>query len=217
MELRRGQFGRGKDNKLLGIHFAKKWPDRKTYTEENKESNDSNEETWSIRDRMFKESYEKRMRMFEALVESVELYGAEIWGWEKETRMDVIKRRYMKWILGLNKCTLNYIVTEEMKEEEITGKAIRRVIKYEEKTRTSNKKMVTECLREMEREKRKGTLNRQKEKREKMRGRLKMGGEEMERIREEEEIGKRGIDRKIKEKVGDRKREQKKKNRRIKI
>lgn len=60
--------------------------------------------TWSIEKRLFKESHEKRMKMFEALVENVELY--EIWGWEEESRLDVIKRRYIKWILRLDKCTI---------------------------------------------------------------------------------------------------------------
>jgi len=36
--------------------------------------------TWSIGERIFKEDFRRRMKMFEALVESVALYGAEIWG-----------------------------------------------------------------------------------------------------------------------------------------
>lgn len=35
--------------------------------------------TWSIEERLFKNNYyERRIRMFQALVKSVELYGAEI-------------------------------------------------------------------------------------------------------------------------------------------
>lgn len=36
------------------------------------------------------------------------LYGAEIWGWKNETRLDRIKRKYVKWILGLDRKTELY-------------------------------------------------------------------------------------------------------------
>lgn len=34
--------------------------------------------TWSIGERLFKEDYIRRMRMFNALVGSIALYGAEV-------------------------------------------------------------------------------------------------------------------------------------------
>lgn len=45
--------------------------------------------------------------MFESLVESIALYGAEIWGWQYKDRLDRIKRKYVKWILELNRGTPN--------------------------------------------------------------------------------------------------------------
>lgn len=36
--------------------------------------------TWSIGERLFKEDFVRRKKMFEALVGSVMLYGAEVWG-----------------------------------------------------------------------------------------------------------------------------------------
>ena len=41
------------------------------------------------------------------------MYGAGIWDWNDEERLDIIKRRYMKWILELDKVTPNYILREE--------------------------------------------------------------------------------------------------------
>jgi len=58
-------------------------------------------QTWSIGERLFKENFERRMKMFQALAGSVALYGAEIWGWGGGERMDRLKR--MKWILGLDR------------------------------------------------------------------------------------------------------------------
>lgn len=34
--------------------------------------------TWNIGERIFKENYKAKVRMFESLVESIALYGAEI-------------------------------------------------------------------------------------------------------------------------------------------
>lgn len=108
--------------------------------------------TWHTGEKLFKEDFERRIKMFVALVESVALYGAEIWGWNNEGRLDTIKRRYMKWILGLDKITPNYILREETQEKKIRTKAVKRVFKYEETARSSDKKLMRECIREMERQ-----------------------------------------------------------------
>ncbi|KAM0724674.1 hypothetical protein ACS0PU_009058 [Formica fusca] len=107
--------------------------------------------TWSIGERLFKDDYKRRMKMFDALVGSVALYGAEIWGWKKEERLDRIKRKYVKWILGLNIRTPSYILTEETKMKELSMEARKRAIKYEETARHSEKRLVTECMKELER------------------------------------------------------------------
>lgn len=46
--------------------------------------------------RLFKDDYERRVKMFDALVGSAALYGAEVWGWRNEARLDRIKRKYIK-------------------------------------------------------------------------------------------------------------------------
>ncbi|XP_043588299.1 uncharacterized protein LOC122570268 [Bombus pyrosoma] len=97
--------------------------------------------TWSVGERIFKQDYERRMKMFEALVESVALFGAEIWGWNMEKSLDRIKRGYVKWILGLDRTTPNYILTEECKIEEIKVKALKRAARYEERTLESKKEL----------------------------------------------------------------------------
>jgi len=40
--------------------------------------------TWSTGEKLFKDNFVRRMKMFELLVESVALYGVEIWGWQYE-------------------------------------------------------------------------------------------------------------------------------------
>jgi len=61
--------------------------------------------------------------MFNALVGSVALYGTEIWGWGNEERMEKIKRKYIKWILKLDRRTPNYILEEETKMKELRTEA----------------------------------------------------------------------------------------------
>jgi len=48
--------------------------------------------TWSIGEKLFKDNSTsvRRMKMFESLVESVALYGVEMW--QYEDRLDGIKR-----------------------------------------------------------------------------------------------------------------------------
>ncbi|XP_043583164.1 uncharacterized protein LOC122567995, partial [Bombus pyrosoma] len=106
--------------------------------------------TWSMGERIFKQDYERRMKMFEALVESVALFGAEVWGWNMEELLDRVKRGYVKWILGLDRTTPNYILTEECKIEEIKVKALKRAVRYEERTLESEKELVKECIKERE-------------------------------------------------------------------
>ncbi|XP_073968124.1 uncharacterized protein [Bombus fervidus] len=90
--------------------------------------------------------------MFGALVESVALFGAEVWGWNMEERLDRIQRRYVKWILGLDMTTPNYILIEECKLTEVKEKALRRATRYEGKAIESKKELVKECIKERERE-----------------------------------------------------------------
>lgn len=111
-------------------------------------------QTWSIGERLFKEDFERRMKMFNALVGSVMLYGAEVWRWRNDDRVDKIKRKYEKWILGLDVRTPNYILAEETKTKELRLEAVKRAIKYEEKSRQSKKLLVIECMEEIEKERR---------------------------------------------------------------
>ncbi|KMQ92546.1 hypothetical protein RF55_7448 [Lasius niger] len=111
-------------------------------------------QTWSIGGRLFKDDYERRMKMFNALVESIALYGAEMWGWRNEERVDRVKKKYVKWILGLDRKTPNYILAEETKMRELRLEAMKRAIKYEETARKSRKKIVVECMKALDREER---------------------------------------------------------------
>lgn len=63
--------------------------------------------------------------------------------------MDGIKRKYVKWIL-LERRTPNYILIKETKMEVLRIEALKKAIKYEENMRRTKKKIVAECIKEIE-------------------------------------------------------------------
>lgn len=123
--------------------------------------------------------------MYVALSESVGLFGAEVWGRKREESLDRITRKYLKWILGLDITTPNYILMEKSKVKEMKVKAVRRAIRFEEKAKDSRKELVKECLKERNSEGRRGCNGRWAKERKKML--QEFGIKELNSIGEEEE------------------------------
>ncbi|EZA55105.1 hypothetical protein X777_05360, partial [Ooceraea biroi] len=78
----------------------------------------------------------------------------EIWRYirkEKEWKeMETLQERYIRWTLGLDRCTPGYIVREETKTEQISIEAGGRVLKYQEKMkRETENEILKECRREI--------------------------------------------------------------------
>jgi len=115
----------------------------------------------------------------------------------------------MKWILGLDRRTPNYIIKEETKMKEIKIEAIRRAIKYEEETRQSEKKIVVECMKEMEREGRGGQTSKWERWRQEAFREAGISKEEMKEKREREET--KEIVKEIVEKIKKKEKEERRK------
>ena len=49
---------------------------------------------WNLGERDFKRSWKRKIRLFDALVKSVMMYGAEIWGWERREEIERMQERY---------------------------------------------------------------------------------------------------------------------------
>ena len=71
--------------------------------------------------------------MFNTMVKSICMYAVEIWDIEERKEIESIQERYMKNILGLERCTPGCMLREETKTERIMVEAGGRVIKYEGK------------------------------------------------------------------------------------
>ncbi|XP_033358886.1 golgin subfamily A member 6-like protein 1 [Bombus vosnesenskii] len=138
--------------RYLGYILQKNGSDKKHIQNRKKRATIAMKKTWNVGERIFKQDYKRRMKMFGALVESVALFGAEVWSWNMEERLDRVQRGYVKWILGLDMTTLNYILVEEWKLIEMKEKALKRAARFEEKALESKKELVKECIKEKERE-----------------------------------------------------------------
>lgn len=142
--------------------------------------------TWDLRERIFKDNFKKRIRLFGALMGSGALYGTEIWEWYNEERIDRIMRRYVKWILELDREMPNYIFfIEECNLVELRIQAIRRVIKNQEEGSESDKKLLKECIKEIRREKTKKAKGRWERRRREIWRRINLTEEELERGKRE--------------------------------
>ena len=91
---------------------------------------------WSIGENFYKNEWKERKILFESLVKSVLFYKVEIWRYEKYEVVERIKKKYMKWVLKLERNTPDYIVRRETKENSLWIEGIKRIKKYEEKLNT---------------------------------------------------------------------------------
>jgi hypothetical protein len=73
---------------------------------------------WGIGERKFGHDFRRRVMMFDSLVKSVTMYGAEIWGWREQEGLEGVQGKYLKWVLGVDRETPGYIVMEETKRME---------------------------------------------------------------------------------------------------
>ena len=75
---------------------------------------------WGIGEKIFKDDFKRRMRLYDTLVASVLLYGVETWGWKEYEEIESLQERYIRWTLGLlDRCTPWYIVLKEVDREKM--------------------------------------------------------------------------------------------------
>ncbi|KAH0821274.1 hypothetical protein GEV33_001517 [Tenebrio molitor] len=108
---------------------------------------------WGIGERKFGHDFRRRIMMFDSLVKSVMMYGAEIWGWREQEGLEGVQGKYLKWVLGVDRETPGYIVMEETKRDGIRIEAGKRAIRFEERLIERGEcRILQECLKEKRKE-----------------------------------------------------------------
>jgi hypothetical protein len=59
--------------------------------------------------------------MFDSLVKSVMMYGAEIWGWREQEGLEGVQGKYLKWVLGVDRETPEYTGVPELARQPLTA------------------------------------------------------------------------------------------------
>lgn len=59
-------------------------------------------QVWGLGKRLFGGDWVRRIKLFDSLVASVLMYGAEIWGWKERRKIESVHERYIRWILELD-------------------------------------------------------------------------------------------------------------------
>jgi hypothetical protein len=51
--------------------------------------------------------------MFESMIGSILMYGAEIWGWKEQEEAEKVQEKYLREVLGGDRERSGYIMREE--------------------------------------------------------------------------------------------------------
>ncbi|KAJ3621311.1 hypothetical protein MTP99_003462 [Tenebrio molitor] len=71
--------------------------------------------------------------MFESMIESILMHGAEIWGWKGKEEVEKVQEKYLKGWPGVDRESPGYTVREEYKRNRMRVKAGKRAAKFADK------------------------------------------------------------------------------------
>lgn len=104
---------------------------------------------WGFGERKLKKDWGWRVKLFDALVKCVLVYGVEIWGYREWREMEGVGGRYIRWMLGVDWNTPGYIVREEGKRNKMRIETGIRAMRYEETIRAGMRgEILKECINE---------------------------------------------------------------------
>jgi hypothetical protein len=99
----------------LGYTFNERGTDKAHIREIMRKANEVVRYVWGIGERNWRGEFKRRIMMFESMIESTLMYGAEIWGWKDQEEVE----KYMRGVLEVNRETPGYIVREECKRNRL--------------------------------------------------------------------------------------------------
>jgi hypothetical protein len=64
--------------------------------------------------------------MFKSRIESILMYGTEIWRWKEQEEVKKAQGKYLRWVLRVDRETPDYIMRKECKRNRLRVKAEKR-------------------------------------------------------------------------------------------
>ena len=89
------------------------------------------------------------LQLFDAMVAPILLYGAEVWGYEKNDIIESLHLEFCKYILKVKKCTPNYIVYGELGRVPMFVNIKARMVGFWKRIITGKKEKISRTLYEM--------------------------------------------------------------------
>jgi hypothetical protein len=88
---------------------------------------------WGIGESNWAGDFRKRMLLFGGMIESILIYGAEIWEWKEQEEVEKVQEKYLREVLGVDRETPGYVIREECKRNRSRVKEGKRAAKFEDK------------------------------------------------------------------------------------
>jgi hypothetical protein len=88
---------------------------------------------WGIGESNWAGDFRKRMLLFGGMIESILIYGAEIWEWKEQEEVEKVQEKYLREVLGVDRETPGYVIREECKRNRSKVKEGKRAAKFEDK------------------------------------------------------------------------------------
>lgn len=176
----------------LGYRITRNNTDNEHVKQRVKKANMAMGAIWGIGERNFKGDIKWRVKLFDAVIKSILMYGVEIWGWKEWDMVEKVQERYLRWIIGVDRVTPGYVVREETKRRKLRIETADRARRYEEKSKKNeNKRLMRECWKEVDKGKTMETRTSWGNERERYYNRCGMSSEGIEKGRQEgKEVGK---------------------------
>jgi hypothetical protein len=102
---------------------------------------------WRIGGKKWGGDFKRRM-MIESMIESILLYGAEIWGWKEQEEVEKVQEKYLRGVLEVDREMPGNILREECKRNRLRVKAGKRAAQFKDKMDGRQEcRMLMECWR----------------------------------------------------------------------
>ena len=126
----------------LGVWFQRNGGFSKHHEETVAKANKRATQVWSLGERLFPNSYNVRVQMFETLVLPIITYAAETTGYSKCEEYEKTHRRYLKWTLGLPTGSRSAVIYCETGAHTVGSRRLMLAAKYENEMESRASKMV---------------------------------------------------------------------------